>query len=984
MTETVQRPYERGGCAAVLAASNRWWLVGLQGAWGLRTGLVIVLMAGVLTVSTTTPAQALGCGPEVGVPLDDGCLFTITGGDTPDSDDGFAVTNADGVPMWNFVREQDLLAIGYPISQRWTNGPFTLQAFQKVILQWDPGEQRVNWYNTLDSLATKYPYVELPNVPPHQSLEANQGVTDFGVIMRNHLALLDANSKIKAAFLTEPNWLNLYGLPIRYEEHEVNGNPQGLQVLRTQRTVFAIWNVPTPGTTIGSVVLQNVPDKIKRLRNVIIPDIAKQPTDPSHNPDIAAPDIVEHTTDPSQDRDIDRFFAATMGWLSRASQSGFANLSSQPWFPDQITDREKAWIVGLQYFSDYTSYERPIEEYHIANRTLHMNDGRQINVWIIREIPFGEHDDLLDRIEQFVRISEDFFGLHFPTTDIVFTITNEYHYYGLGTSGLHAGPYFMLPEIYLDSLEHELAHYYLHQANTSRWLVEGGADFLSAYVNHRTERQSIEESKSEAANHVQEYCMDTLGIPNLHHLNVISLWQGSASYGNCHYYFGNLFLLEILNTIGDTAMGFALNQIVGYNYGIGTRDEELYRLFLQFSPEASKDALRDLYRRMHGAPFTSSTPEPVAFAIHKAVAPVLTEILPWAANPPDAHHANALKTLVSLWWIDNDLMMDIARFDWISDGVNNKESAVINDLRRIAAMDVDLGKLASSFTWIVDDIKHWEDWAVRDLWLMVERNSDASSIVMHYQWMQDYLTFSEASALLEFRAGIQTEDWRPADEKGIAEILVTLPWISDGISRSDVDALHFLNAVASHGKDYFTQVMSVPWIVDGISSVEESASLDFLSMLAFIDLGFANTILGLAWTADGWDFVEWQVLALIAGIFDPHELDISNPGRDTHLDPALALHLMSFPWFADGINGHELSALGELRGMSVKDVALAGQVLGFGWFMDNITDVEARAVHHLYRITMHDIELARQVFGYPWVADGITESEVASLASMAP
>ena len=56
---------------------------------------------------------------------------------TPTRIDGYVVTNADGVPMWDFVRDREALAIGYPISQRWTEGPFTLQAFQKVILQWD-------------------------------------------------------------------------------------------------------------------------------------------------------------------------------------------------------------------------------------------------------------------------------------------------------------------------------------------------------------------------------------------------------------------------------------------------------------------------------------------------------------------------------------------------------------------------------------------------------------------------------------------------------------------------------------------------------------------------------------------------------------------------------------------------------------------------------------------------------------------------------
>ena len=76
------------------------------------------------------------------------------------------MTNANDVPLWDFVRERDLQAIGYPISQRWVNGPFTLQAFQKVILQWDPGKSRMNYYNTLDVLANRYPDVALPNVPP--------------------------------------------------------------------------------------------------------------------------------------------------------------------------------------------------------------------------------------------------------------------------------------------------------------------------------------------------------------------------------------------------------------------------------------------------------------------------------------------------------------------------------------------------------------------------------------------------------------------------------------------------------------------------------------------------------------------------------------------------------------------------------------------------------------------------------------------------
>ena len=236
--------------------------------------LVLGLVVAMLVFALAAPAQAIVCD---GISLNDGCLFTKTGGDTPNvPDDGYAVTNAGGVPMWDFVQDKDLQAIGYPISGRWVEGPFTLQAFQKVILQWDSANRQMNWYNTLDTLGNRYPHVQLPNVPPHQVLAADVGA-DFETIKRNHLALLNANPKIRAEFLAEPNWLNLYGLPISYEAREVSGNPQGLQLLRAQRIVFEVWNVPAPGTSLGAVGRQNVPDKIKKLSNVIIPDAAKPP-----------------------------------------------------------------------------------------------------------------------------------------------------------------------------------------------------------------------------------------------------------------------------------------------------------------------------------------------------------------------------------------------------------------------------------------------------------------------------------------------------------------------------------------------------------------------------------------------------------------------------------------------------------------------------------------------------------------------------------
>ena len=326
----------------------------------LRSVLAVLVVA--LALVTLPSAAALDCD---GIALDDGCLFTITGGDTDDPNDGFAVTNADGVPLWDFVRERDLQAIGYPISQRWVNGPFTLQAFQKVILQWDPGKQRMNYYNTLDVLANRFPWVELPNVPPHQVLEADRGA-DFATITRNHLALLEQNAAIEERFLSEPDWLNLYGLPIRYEEREVNGNPQGLQMLRAQRTVFVIWNVPAPGVTTGRVNLQNVPDKVKKLSNVIIPDAAKAPfghEDADSPPTPAIPTMRElaQTNTHLQGilREIPWLATYAFPWVADGLQGQEIHLLA--WLP--VIARENSplarFIADADWFANFRDYATP-------------------------------------------------------------------------------------------------------------------------------------------------------------------------------------------------------------------------------------------------------------------------------------------------------------------------------------------------------------------------------------------------------------------------------------------------------------------------------------------------------------------------------------------------------------------------------------------------------------------------------------------------
>ena len=245
-------------------------------------------------------------------------------------------------------------------------------------MQWDSGKDRMNYYNTLDVLANRYPDVELPNVPPHQVLEADRGA-DFATIVRNHLALLDQNPAIKDRFLSEPDWLDLYGLPIRYEERDVNGNPQGLQLLRAQRTVFVIWNVPAPGVTVGRVNLQNVPDKVKRLSNVIIPDAAKAPL----------------TRD-------------GLAWMPRFALPTPAPPPPPPRPPWPASDRDA--LVQLYHSTDGPNWKHrtnwlsgaPLGEWHGVKTN---RDGRVTELWLDENQLSGEIPPALGSLPQIRRLS---------------------------------------------------------------------------------------------------------------------------------------------------------------------------------------------------------------------------------------------------------------------------------------------------------------------------------------------------------------------------------------------------------------------------------------------------------------------------------------------------------------------------------------------------------------------------------------------------
>ena len=214
------------------------------------TALATLLLAlGALTVISVS-AQA----PDE--PVDGGWFFSQAG---PGEGLGFSVTDADEIPFWTeFEKAGGVAQLGYPVSRRWRDGPFTLQAFQKAIFQWQPGRGvfRLNIFDELSRAGLDDALLSQSIIPKPRAFPADDG-QPFSVVMANHLVLLDENEAIKAVWYGNPAWLDDYGLPLAYQDFG------GVRVLRAQRAVLQQWMIETDFASPGQVVTANGGDHYK-------------------------------------------------------------------------------------------------------------------------------------------------------------------------------------------------------------------------------------------------------------------------------------------------------------------------------------------------------------------------------------------------------------------------------------------------------------------------------------------------------------------------------------------------------------------------------------------------------------------------------------------------------------------------------------------------------------------------------------------------
>jgi hypothetical protein len=193
--------------------------------------------------------------------IPNGRFFTQTNG-RRDSGSGFSVTNQDNVRLWDaFQSLGGVDVLGYPVTRRFELDGFTVQAFQKAVLQWRPDQGgQTNFLNTFDVLHDRGrdDWLEVYRQTPRPFDNAPDAGLAWDRVVARHVALLDkVPAPLKERFLANPKWLDHYGLPVATHEY-----PNSV-VVRAQRATFQYWKEAVPWAAKGTVTVANGGDLAK-------------------------------------------------------------------------------------------------------------------------------------------------------------------------------------------------------------------------------------------------------------------------------------------------------------------------------------------------------------------------------------------------------------------------------------------------------------------------------------------------------------------------------------------------------------------------------------------------------------------------------------------------------------------------------------------------------------------------------------------------
>ena len=293
--------------------------------------------------------------------------------------------------------------------------------------------------------------------------------------------------------------------------------------------------------------------------------------------------------------EVDFYLVRALATFQDRSSVGLSRLYAEPWVADGLDEFERIYLIA--FAGSDRELDELFEPYHIATTSITLPHSGVVNLWIVRRQPYHPGHLDLQNLAEAVRASEQFWELPFPVDHVILSLLKP------DTRGGHFGRMMLLgiPDGMLTAAPyHEVAHYYFNSGPT--WFTEGGANILRLFGRNSGEIPPVDFPK---------YCLEQ-GIHNIQALNDFPNRVAGSAWDRCRYTMGLHFLVALRETMGDEAWRSALRAFylsVGYRglYLSGwtgePEDEEIYHVFLEHTPPHLVEAVKDVFRRLHGGPF---------------------------------------------------------------------------------------------------------------------------------------------------------------------------------------------------------------------------------------------------------------------------------------------------------------------------------------------------------------------------------------------
>ena len=253
--------------------------------------------------------------------------------------------------------------------------------------------------------------------------------------------------------------------------------------------------------------------------------------------------------------------------------------------------------------------------------------------------------------------------------------------------------------------------------------------------------------------------------------------------------------------------------------------------------------------------------------------------------------------LVDLWVLNAELGIAAAKQPWVvgqkqaEDGNRTYagDRRILEHLHGLASTNIELARLVASVPWFVDGVTDNELNVLRWLRAVASKDAELANLIASFPWFADesFDAFKVSNALMELEgSGIISTDIE------LVRNLVGL-WLAYGPPASGT--FYHMFDLVSTDVALARRVVTLPWLTDGVTEDDAAAIRRFYDLAVF-DIGFARKMTEQSWFADKGTLSGYVRRSLSSLPFN--EMALSK--------------LTDQPWFADGLNDAEAALVATL------------------------------------------------------------------------